>query len=312
VASPEEVSLKRRKRGKRTFAVSFAIVLGALVIGSLSVVYLGGQVVVNHFPSQIPSYVAEWGKYVPSSFLEMGLENFSYSRSINASVPPAGYALQLIAPDENISSSDVTMLLTITLTVPNQTVDIAFLTHTAFVSVNSSLAGREKYSNMTSDGRIYFVGARLNATTIEFGWLAPVAKDSAVAFGAGYGSAQSGVEEILATLDGTVPSILTLPNIDRALYLAGGPTDHLAIGFLNFAGVVRTSNLTATVVDLAGTSLSVSNIVGFNSTQTAVSQYGYVKSVYKEFHEFTVYDEYVKISGTMPLSQLEAAIRMVE
>jgi len=304
--------LKRRKRGQRAFAVSFAVVLGALIIGSLSLVYLSGQVTVNHIPSQIPSYVADWGKYVPSSFVQMGLENFTFSRSINASVPPAGYALQLIAPDENISSSDVRMLLTVTLAQPNETVDIAFLSPTAFASMNSSLEGRLRFSNMTAGGRMYFVGARMNATTIEFGWLAPVAKDSAVAFGIGYQTAQSAVEEILATADGTVPSVLTLPNIDRVLYLAGGPTNHVAIGFLNFAGVVRTSNLTATVIDLAGTSLSVSNIVGFNSTQTAVSQYGYVKSVYKEFHAFTVYDEFVKVYGTLPTSQLEEAIRMVE
>ena len=304
--------MKRRKRGQRAFAVSFAVVLGALIIGSLSLVYLSGQVTVNHIPSQIPSYVADWGKYVPSSFVQMGLENFTFSRSINASVPPAGYALQLIAPDENISSSDVRMLLTVTLAQPNETVDIAFLSPTAFASMNSSLEGRLRFSNMTAGGRMYFVGARMNATTIEFGWLAPVAKDSAVAFGIGYQTAQSAVEEILATADGTVPSVLTLPNIDRVLYLAGGPTNHVAIGFLNFAGVVRTSNLTATVIDLAGTSLSVSNIVGFNSTQTAVSQYGYVKSVYKEFHAFTVYDEFVKVYGTLPTSQLEEAIRMVE
>ena len=121
--------------------------------------------------------------------------------------------------------------------------------------MNSSLEGRLGFSNMTAGGRIYFVGARMNATAIEFGWLAPVAKDSAVAFGIGYQTAQSAVEEILATVDGTVPSLLTLPNIDRVLYLAGGPTNHVAIGFLNFAGVVRSSNLTATVIDLAGTSL---------------------------------------------------------
>jgi len=304
--------LKRRKRGQRTFAVSFAVVLGALIIGSVSLIYLSGQVTVNHIPSQIPQYVADWGKYVPSSFLQMGLENFTFSRSINSSVPPAGYALQLIAPDENVSSSDVRLLLTVTLAEPNQTVDIAFLNPTAFASVNSSLQAREAYSNMTAGGRIYFVGARMNATTIEFGWLAPVAKDSAIAFGIGYETAQSAVEEILATVDGKAPSILALPNIDRVLYLAGGPTNHVAIGFLNFAGVVRTSNLTATVIDLAGTSLSVSNIVGFNSTQTAVSQYGYVKSVYQEYHEFSVYDEYVKVYGTLPTSQLEEAIRMVE
>jgi len=304
--------LKRRKRGQKAFAVSFAVVLGALIIGSISVIYLSGQVTVNHIPSQIPSYVADWGKYVPSSFLQMGLENFTFSRSINASVPPAGYALQLIAPDENISSSEVRMLLTVTLAQPNETVDVAFLSPAAFASVNGSLEGRLAYSNMTAGGRMYFVGARMNATAIEFGWLAPVAKDFAVAFGIGYQTAQSGVEEILATVHGTVPSLLTLPNIDRVLYLAGGPTDHVAIGFLNFAGVVRSSNLTATVIDLAGASLSVSNIVGFNSTQTAVSQYGYVKSVYKEFHVFAVYDEFVKVYGTLPTSQLEEAIRMVE
>jgi len=304
--------LKRRKRGQKAFAVSFAVVLGALVIGSISLIYLGGQVTVNHLPSQIPSYVADWGRYVPSSFLQMGLENFTFSRSINSSVPPAGYALQLIAPDENVSSSDVSMLLTVTLAQPNETVDIAFLSPSAFASMNSSLQSREAYSNMTAGGRIYFVGARMNSTAIEFGWLATVAKDSAVAFGVGYETAQSAVEEILATVDGTVPSILTLPNIDRVLYLAGGPMNHLAIGFLNFAGIVRSSNLTATVIDIAGTSLSVSNIVGFNSTQTAVSQYGYVKSVYKEFHAFTVYDEFVKVYGTLPTSQLEQAIRMVE
>ena len=292
--------------------MSFAVVLLALVGGSISILYLSGQVAVNHLPPNIPSYTSAWANYVPASFLQVGFENFTYTRTVNASVPPSGYVIQLISPQVNVTTSEVKTLLTVTLTAPNQTVDIAFLTHSAYDSINSSLGSREKYSNETAGGRIYFVGARANETTIEFGWLAPVARDSAIAFSVGYATAQSAVEEILTTVVGKAPSILSLPGVNRVLYLTGGPDNHAAMGLINFAGVVRTSNVTATAVDFKGGLVSVSTVVGFNSTQTAVSQYGYVKSVYKQYHNFTVYDEYVKILGNVPASQLEAMIRTVE
>ena len=294
---------------------SFVIVLGVLTAGTFSLYYLSTQVPVNHLPSKIPQYTAVWGKYVPSDFVQMGLENFSLTRAINSSVPPSNMILQLVQPRANVSSDQVTALLTVTLRVPNATVDVANLTSSTFDSLNSLLSSQAKYSVTLSGIKAYFVGTLSSGganTTVTFGWLAPVARDHSIAFAVGYEDAQGAVKTILDTVNGYTASMLSLSGVDKAIYLVGGASNHVAVGYEDFPGVARTSNMTTTSVDLQGGSILVSNVVGFNNTQTAVSQYGYVKSVYLTYSRFTVYDSFVDAQASRPLSQLEDSIRLVE
>ena len=307
--------MKRQRKKNTAFVASFVIVLGVLTIGTFSLYYLSVQVPVNHLPSKIPQYSPVWGKYVPGDFVQMGLENFSLTRPINSSVPPSNMILQLVKPRINVSSDQVTALLTVTLRVPNATVDVAFLTGPAFDSLNSLLSSQAKYSATLSGITAYFIGTVTSGggnTTVTFGWLAPVEQDRSIAFAVGYEDAEVAVKAILDTANGYTPSMLSLSDVDKAIYLVGGASNHLAVGFENFPGVARTSNMTAISVDLQGGSILVSNVVGFNSTQTAVSQYRYVKSVYLTYSRFTVYDSFVDVQAIRPLSQLEDSIRLVE
>lgn len=278
---------------------------------TVSLVFLATQVTVHHLPDKVPSYTAVWGKYVPADYVQMGLENFTLVRSVDSGVIPQSYVIQLINPDVKISTDHVTSLLTVTMKIPNQTVDIAFLDRPTFLSLNNTLATKVQYTNETDGVKMYFVGSPFN-NTVEFGWLAPVNQDNAVLFSLGYAQAETGVQAILNTVSGKAPSILSLSNVNKALYIMGGPEAHLAIGFINFQGVVMTSNLTGTSVDFHGGSVIVSNVVGFNDTVSAASQYNYVKSVYKTYTQFTVYDSYVNVQATRPSTDLTSAIRLVE
>ena len=129
---------RSRKKGNRAFVISFALVFGVLAVSSAALIYSSSQIPVNHLPSKIPAYSALWAKYVPADYLQMGFENYSMTRSVDPSVPPATTALRLINPDINVSSSQITSLLTVTLSAPNATVEVAFLNKEFYDSLSAT------------------------------------------------------------------------------------------------------------------------------------------------------------------------------
>ena len=291
--------------------ISFVVVLLLLTGGTAALYYFSSQIPVNHLPTTIPEYSAPWGRYVPADFVQVAFQNFTLSRAINSSIPADNTILQLFNPDFTVQTHQLNAIESVTLSRPNQTVDIAFLAPSVYSLFNNTLFAKANYTASYSGIRLYFVGNRFNSTAVEFGWIAPVAEDHAVVYSIGYGPAQTAVEKVLATVVGDIPSVLSLEWVDREVYIVNGTSGHIALGFENFPGIVRTSNLTGIFVDPAGAHLAVSNIVGFNSTSFAVSQYGYVKSVYRTFTSFRVYDAFVKVSLVWPASNLEEAIRLV-
>jgi hypothetical protein len=303
--------LKERKKARRAFAISFAIVFAALSVGTLSLVYLSGQIQVNHLPSSVPKYDSAWAKYVPSNFLQVAFQNFTMTRSVDPTVPAEGTILNLVKPQANISTSEVTAVLSVTLKVPNQTIDAAFLSQSAYDTLSSALLNSGSSNITVGSASIYNIEEQYNSTSKVGGWLATWGPDHSVELALGGSQAQLGMTYILETLEGNLPSFLSLPSVNQAAYIVNDAPDALAVGFQNFPGVVRTSNLTGIFIGYQGGSVQVSNVVGFNSTVTASSQYDYTKSVYKTYTKFTIYDSFIDVQAARSPTLLDEWVRLV-
>ena len=299
----------RKKGQKRAFALSFAVVFAVLVLSYVSLIYLSSQVQVQHLPSSVQPYGVWWAKYVPAGYFQASFQNYTQARTVNASVPPDNIALELVQPVVNVSTSQVNAVLSVTLSQPNQTIDIAFLTPQAYSELSSALQTDANTANAGS-APMYLVAADVNRT-LDVGWLGLVAGDRAAAVALGGGQAQDGVTAILDSAQGRSDSILSSSQIAQAAYIASSTPNPLAVGLENFPGVVRTSNLTGTFVQLRGGTISISNVVGFNSSVSASSQYKYAKQVYNTYSKFTVYDSYIDVQATWSASRLEESLRLV-
>lgn len=299
-----------RKSGqKRAFALSFAVVFAILAGSYVGLLYLSGQVQVQHLPSNVPSYGVWWGKYIPADYFQAAFQNYTQARSVNASIPPDSVVLELVQPVINISTSQMSAILSVTLSQPNQTIDIAFLSSQAFSQLSGVLQA-DTHTSSVGSAPMYLVADNVNHT-LDVGWLGLVAGDHAAALALGGGQAQDGVAAILNSALGLSDSILSSKQVAQAAYIAGGNSNPLAVGFENFPGVVRTGNLTSTFVALQGGAISISNVIGFNSTTSASSQYKYTKQVYNTYSKFTVYDSYINIQAIWSVSRLEESMRLV-
>ena len=300
----------RGKGQKRAFAISFAVVF--IILASLygGLIYLSGQTHVNHLPSTVQPYEIAWGKYVPENYYQVAFQNYTQSRTVNSSVPLNLVVLQLEDPVINISTSQVNAIISVTMSSPNQTVDIAFLTQSAYARLNSALLNGKPQNSSVGSYPMYLIAENVNRT-LDVGWLGMMANDQAFALALGSGQAQAGLTAVLKTALGQSPSFLTSLQVSQAAYVAGISSYPLAAGFEHFPGVVRTGNLTGTFVALQGGGISVSNVVGFSSTVSAQSQVSYTKQVYNTYHEFTLYDSYIDVHATWSTSQLEQALRLV-
>lgn len=298
----------KQKGQRKTFAISFAVVFGVLAFSYLGLIYLSGQVQVHHLPNVGPLAIP-WGKYVPADYFQAAFQNYTQSRGVNASIPPDNVIVQLVEPVMNISTRQIDALLSVTLSHPNQTIDIAFLAPSAYSQLSQALRS-DAHNSSVGSYSIYLVAEDVNGA-LDVGWLGMVAGDHVAALALGGGQAQAGVTAVLKSVQGESPSILSSLQAAQAAFIASSTSNPLAVGFENFPGVVRTGNLTGTFVSLQGGGISVSNVVGFNSTHTALSQYSYAKQVYNTYHEFTVYDSYIDAHATWSTSQLKQALRLV-
>lgn len=295
---------------KRASLVSFVVVFSLLVASYLGVLYLSGQVTVQHLPSSVPQYAPVWGKYVPADYLQAAFQNYSASRSVNVNIPPNGVDIELVDPQINVSTSQVGSILSVSLSTPNQTIDVAFLSPSAYSTLSGALFHSTTYNSTVGTAPIFLVGANSNHT-FQVGWMGLVSADHSVAFALGSGQAQAGLTAILRSATGGAPSVVSDLQVAQAAYIAGSSRDALAVGLENFPGVVRTGNLTGTFVRLDGSSILVQNVVGFNSTVSATSQLSYTKTTYRSYTNFAVYDHFIDAQANWGLSQLEEAIRLV-
>ncbi|MDG7006951.1 MAG: hypothetical protein JRN06_01755 [Nitrososphaerota archaeon] len=299
----------RNKGQKRAFALSFVVVFAILGGSYIGLVYLSGQIQVQHLPSKVPSYNVSWGKYIPADYLQASFENYTQARAVNASIPPNNVVLELVLPVINISTDQVNAILSVTMSHPNQTIDIAFLASQAYSQLSTVLQ-TDAHTSSVGTAPMYLVADSINGT-LDVGWLGLVAGDHAAALALGGGQAQDGVTAILNSVLGNTASIISSVQVAQAAYIAGSNSDPLAVGFENFPGVVRTGNLTGTFVALEGGGISVSNVIGFNSSFSASSQYKYAKQVYNTYSKFTVYDSFIDAQAIWSFSRLEESLRLV-
>lgn len=299
----------RGKGQKRAFAISFAVVFLVLASAYVGLLYLSGQTTVHHLPSSVQPYYVPWGKYVPADYYQVAFQNYTQSRTVDPSVPQDLVVLQLVDPVINISTGQLKSILSVTMSSPNQTVDVAFLATSAYTQLSDVLLNRGTNSSVGS-APMFLVADDVNRT-LDVGWLGLVPQDHAAALALGAGQAQAGLTSVLKSAQGLSPSILTSTQVAQAAFIADSNSNPLAVGFENFPGVVRTGNLTGTFVKLQGGAISVSNVVGFNSSYSAQSQYKYAKQVYNTYNQFTVYNSFINVQATWPTTQLEEALRLV-
>jgi hypothetical protein len=140
--------------------------------------------------------------------------------------------------------------------------------------------------------------------------MAVLSKDAAVDFGLGAQLGRAAVVKSLDVASGHVDSIFSRPDLSQLFYIVGGATNHYAFDIQNFAGVVRTGQLTLTSIDPAANQVQVSNVVEFSDPGTATSEVQTVRSAYLSAHQFIVYDSYVKAIELHPLGSLQDQIAL--
>lgn len=303
--------MNRRRKG-RVFAVSFAVTLAALSGIAVFALYAspsGPQVSSKALPSQLPTYQADWAKYAPAGALQVSYYNYSLVRQLNSSVLPIGSALHLVRPNATLSEDGVETLVTIGFSQPNESVDIAFLSSSAFNSFSGLITNYFGGGHSSTPAEYYVETSQ--AAGITTGWLALVPADNVVEFAAGSSAAKQVISYSLQAANGTIDSVLQDASVRQMLYIAGGVSGHISLGIQNFPGVVRTGQMTLIAVDKVNGQIQISYVVMFHDAATAQSQVSYMETSYLLAHAFNEYGQYLQAMEYQPLSQLEGAMRLV-
>jgi hypothetical protein len=290
--------------------IGFVITL--LVLGSVAVgLFLARPTVqVRSLPASVPEYSAVWARYVPSSALLFGYENYTAIRRFTT-YPVFGTLLDLPDLGVELTGQGMVGVLTIVLSTPNASVDMAFVNDAAFRNFTTALAPHNASAVIEGGNRMYYVRNYFGGQ-FQFGWLAIIPSDKAVAFSLGSNDAEAALIEVFGVQAGTVKSVITRPDVRRMLYIVNGTGIHLSIGLQDFAGVVRTSNATLTAVDSSSTLVQVARVVEFNSSQAAVNDWTDVRSAFLNAHGFTVYDSFVEAVELGQVSNIVQYVRLVE
>lgn len=303
----------RKYRRSRVFLISF---IGTIALLSSSLAYLYYSVNVSQgiekieLPSPVPSYSSVWGKYVPYDALQVSFENLTRIREFNSSIPPINNVLQIVSPSISITTQDISAIESVVLSNPNVTLDILFIKRDRFASILQEFKKEGQFPVKIWDATLYYVTRELS-TGRELGWLGVIPLDSAIAFSSGSYDAKKAISISLAVANKTIDSIISREEVKEMLYTVGGADNHLAIGIQNFAGVVRTSEMTITAVDIIKGNVRISYIVHFRNQEYAYSQISYVKSVYLSARIFKLYGSNILAIEEQPLSKLEASVRLV-
>ncbi|MDA4124621.1 MAG: hypothetical protein OK438_04120 [Thaumarchaeota archaeon] len=304
---------KRRKRPrsalKRSFLVTFTILI-ILLIGAYAYVY-ENSIPVKHIPPSVPPYEAVWAKYVPNDVILFSFQNFTSIHQLNSSLPFFSTILHLTNPKVTLSTRNVNLFVAMEFSVPNASVDIAFLSPSSFASVQENFSSITSYGTLVGNDTLYNVLDTATGKPV-LGWLALIPGDRAVGFAPGSGEALTAMTDAVRVPTENNASVIGLPDIRQMLYVAGGAGGHIGLGVASFSGVISTSSKTMTVVDGAGPRLNVSRIVEFPDYPTARGQFSTVMHTYKAATNFIVFDAFVRASQLDPMSKLGGDYRLVQ
>jgi hypothetical protein len=303
--------LKRKKKSNRV-ALSFAATIIGISVAVGLVIALPppapGNVAIRHIPQSLPAYTGVLGEYAPADAVQVSFNNLTAIRAINASVVSTSEYLAFQDPALSISVSDVRSRLSIVLSKPNVTVNVAFLSQTAFATVssgfNSSNVPRSRQGNYT-----FFSAAEVTSSAVPVGtWVTMKQTDRAFISCTGALDAFDALGRILLVRNGSSSSILDRQDVHRMFFTVNGTAGHLALGIQNYPGAVTSGTMTLISVDNLGRSLALDYTVGFSSSSVAQSQLGYAMKVYLGAFRFTSYDEFVQATEYQPTSALKSAI----
>ena len=300
---------KKRKESKKPFVVGFVVTVVVLFSLAFGLLFYSPPLTVTHISGPIPEYNPMWAKYVPGSAIQFGFENYTAIRAYNSSYPTQ-YTILLNIIDLNVSlpKTNINSVLSVTLTKPNESVAFAFVNGAAWNNFTSA-AEKTKYAATYVGNDSLFYVRNAERGTFQYGWLALVPADHAVAFALGDAQAKAALQIVLQTTQ--ADSLLSKQSVRTMLYLVNG-TDHLAVGNQGFPGVISQANSTLTVVDDTGSQVLIRRVLAFGSTDTAVSQYNTVRQNYLNSRIFGVYDSFVKATEYEAQNDLVGAIRLVE
>ncbi|MDG6909930.1 MAG: hypothetical protein JRN08_06140 [Nitrososphaerota archaeon] len=307
----------RKKESRKPVIIGFAVTVIILFSLFFGLVLIRPGVPVSTLPASIPRYSALWGTYVPASAQLFGWENYTAIREYNASYPTQ-YTVLLDILDVNLKlrPAAIDSVVTVSFAQPNESIAFAFVNQAAFNNFTSAFSGLSYTAVQAGNSTMYYVRDYSYGQT-QYGWLALIPADRGIAFAVGGADAKQALLMTL-TLKPSDAMINTM-NVRQMLYVANGTAGHLALGIQNFAGVLPLANRTLTVIDSNGSQMEIRRVLEFNSTNTAVAQYGNVKQGYLNAHAFTVfgsalprYSSFVLATQFEAMSDLSGAVRLVE
>lgn len=303
--------MRKRKQSNRSVAFGFALTVIVLSGVALGLIFTRPSIQVVHLPEAVPEYTAVWARYVPSNALLFGYENYTSVRNYVA-YPFFNSLLDIPELKLELAGSAMLGILTIALSTPNASVDIAFVNDQAFSDFSNAFSSLSYAAVREGNNSLYYVRNYANTTGFQFGWLAIIPSDKAIAFSIGSTAAEDGVIECLQVQQGLATSVISRLDVRQMLYLVNGTGGHLSLGLQDFPGVVKDGAITLTVVDSSGSSVQVRRVIEFNSSQAAVNDWTEVRSAYLNAHQFTVYDSYVEAVEVGSMSDITSYVRLVE
>ena len=303
--------MKRRSRARRV-RLSFALTFGSLLLIFLLAITLlpgGVAIVTKHIPATIPTYDGMIGMFAPYDAVQVSFNNFTAIRGINQSALLGRTYLTFTNPRLNITVASMESRITIVLSKPNGTVDVAILDPGAFASANSMFNQSGLQSTRVGKNILYFASELSFGKTIT-GWVSFLSGSRALVSSTG-DSAQGAVSMVLDVYEGTQSTIINKTEVQRTLYVVNGTDNHLGIGIQNYAGTVTSGKITLITIDEVSNSLAINYAVKFSNSTFASSQIGYFEKVYNIAGKFVSYDDVLLAKETQPLSALTKAIVIV-
>jgi hypothetical protein len=270
----------------------------------------GNGLYTKHIPSTFPTYGGIIGSYAPADVQQVSYDDFSGIRAINKSAIANATFLSLKEPKLVLSLAEVNARIGISLSQPNATVQVMFLTSSSFERASLAFNSTSLPYSKVGPSRLFSV-ADFSGGTPTATWLTLIQIDHAVAFSPGAIPAFDALSQVLEVQGRTRSSILSRQDVQRLFYPVDGTANHLAIGIQNFPGAVTTGQMTLVSVDQADIALKISYVVKFMDSGQAQAQAGYVKKVYLGAQEYISYDEFIQVIEAQPTASLREAIALV-
>lgn len=302
----------KRKKSKNRVKISFAatiLVLSAITIIAYSFSF---RVPSYSIPSNLPPYGGLIGRYAPSDSLQVSFDNLTAIRALNASAVPNKQLVNLVKPSVTVHMAAVQAQVFVTILNPslhiNNSGTAAVLNSGAFANLTRVLSNSGLAPDEEQSFALYRVNDSSNGRT-KAEWMTLVAGGSSVVFAEGGADAKAVVLRMLSVWQGDTPSVLSVKNVTRMFYPVGGTT-HLAVSIQNYTGEVLSGNGGVVTVDVVDQKVQLTHVVRFISASAASSQVGQVQAVYRFASDFSEWEEFVKATQTLSMTNLEGAVAL--